>query len=198
MMSASSPTLRSRPFRAASSHVAVAVAVAALALASVLGAGCGAVKRPDGGTGLLGVGATPPDLHASDQDGAARSLSAERGHPVVVYFYPKDATPGCTKEACAFRDAWARYQAAHVQVFGVSADSVASHAEFAKAERLPFPILADPEHTWSAAFGVPTTLGMNKRVSFLLDKDGKVAKVYPDVDPGVHADRVLGDAAALK
>lgn len=175
-----------------------AFAPALVLCTAIASAGCGAPRRPDGGTGLLTVGSATPDLRATDQHGATQSLAAERGHPVVVYFYPKDATPGCTKEACAFRDAWDRYKAAHVQVFGVSADGVASHADFAKEQKLPFPLLADPSHTWSAAFGVPTTLGMTKRVSFLLDKDGKVAKTYPDVDPGVHATAVLADATALK
>jgi peroxiredoxin Q/BCP len=180
-------------FGAARVRAAVGAAVAgALALA-----GCGGVKRPDGGTGLLPVGSATPDLRAKDQHGAEQSLAAERGHPTVVYFYPKDATPGCTKEACAFRDAWDRYKAARVQVFGVSSDDVGSHEQFAKAQKLPFPLLADTTGAWATAFGVPSTLGMTKRVTFLLDKDGKVAKVYPDVDPGVHAGEVLGDATAL-
>jgi peroxiredoxin Q/BCP len=174
------------------SHVGKVVALA------IAVTGCGGVKRPDGGTGLLPEGTATPDLRAKDQHGAERSLAAERGHPTVVYFYPKDATPGCTKEACAFRDAWSRFEAAHVQVFGVSSDDVGSHEKFAKEQKLPFPILADTSGAWASAFGVPKTLGMTKRVTFLLDKDGRVAKVYPEVDPGVHADAVLADAAALR
>ena len=144
------------------------------------------------------LGSATPSLEAKDQHGATQSLAAQRGHATVVYFYPKDSTPGCTKEACAFRDAWDRYKAAHVQVFGVSSDDVASHESFAKEQKLPFPILSDTSGAWASAFGVPTTLGMTKRVTFLLDKDGKVAKVYPDVDPGVHATTVLEDASALR
>jgi len=158
---------------------------------------CGASQRPDGGQGLLPVGSAAPELSAMDQNGKLHTLAAERGHPVIVYFYPKDGTPGCTKEACAFRDTWNLYTAAGVQVFGVSADSEKSHAEFAKEQKLPFPILADPEQKWITAFGVATRLGMASRVSFLLDKDGKVARVYPDVDPAFHAEAVLKDAAAL-
>ncbi|HEY4116469.1 MAG TPA: peroxiredoxin [Byssovorax sp.] len=169
----------------------------ALVASSVLVFGCGAQQRPDGGEGLLPVGAAAPDLAAPDQNGKAHHVAEERGHALIVYFYPKDGTPGCTKEACAFRDAWAKFQAANVQIYGVSADGGASHADFAKVQKLPFPILADPDHTWSKAFGVGTTLGMDSRVSFLIDKDGKVARVYPDVDPGVHADQVLKDAAEL-
>jgi thioredoxin-dependent peroxiredoxin len=165
--------------------------------AAALITGCGAVSRPDGGEGHLPVGSAVPDLSAVDQEGTTRRLSAERGHPLIVYFYPKDGTPGCTKEACAFRDAWDRFKQAGVQIFGVSTDDSASHAEFAKEHKLTFPLLADPDSTWTKAFGVSTTLGMASRVSFLIDANGKVAKVYPDVDPGVHADEVLKDAAAL-
>lgn len=158
---------------------------------------CGAVQRPDGGSGLLPVGASAPDLTAQDQHGETKRLSAERGHPVVVYFYPKDGTPGCTKEACAFRDAWDGYQKQNVTIFGVSSQGVDSHRDFAKEEKLPFSLLADPDHVWADAFGVGRTLGMTSRVSFLIDGEGKIAKVYPDVDPGLHAAEVLSDAAQL-
>ncbi len=161
-------------------------------------AGCGATRRPDGGEGLLAVGTDAPNLTAVDQNGKSHRLADEKGHPVIVYFYPKDGTPGCTKEACAFRDAWNKFTAANVQVFGVSEDDSKSHEEFAKEQKLPFPILADPNGEWLRAFGVPSRLGMASRVSFLIDANGKVAKVYPDVDPGVHADEVLKDATAAK
>ena len=153
--------------------------------------------RPDGGSGLLPVGAPAPALTGTDQHGKPRSLVAERGHAVIVYFYPKDGTPGCTREACAFRDAWDRYKDAGVAIFGVSTDSEKAHAEFADEQKIPFPLLADIELRWAKAFGVRTTLGMASRVSFLIAPDGKVAKVYRDVDPGVHADEVLRDARAL-
>ena len=161
-------------------------------------AGCGATRRPDGGEGLLAIGADAPNLSAVDQNGKTHRLADEKGHPVVVYFYPKDGTPGCTKEACAFRDSWNKFTTANVQVFGVSEDDAKSHEEFAKEQKLPFPILADPSGEWLRAFGVPMRLGMASRVSFLIDANGKVAKVYPDVDPGVHADEVLKDATAAK
>ena len=147
---------------------------------------------------LLAVGAKPPEtLSAIDQTGKARSIGEQKGHPLVVYFYPRDGTPGCTEEACAFRDAWDKYTQAGVMVFGVSSDDRESKEEFAKEEKLPFPILADPEHRWAEAFGVGTTLGMMDRVTFLLDGSGAIAKVYPDVDPGVHATDVLADAKRL-
>jgi peroxiredoxin Q/BCP len=167
-----------------------------LAAALALG-GCSTASRPDGGVGLLAAGQSAPDLSAPDQNGQSRRIAAERGHPLVVYFYPKDGTPGCTREACAFRDAWGRYQQAGVQIFGVSADDQKSHETFAKEQKLPFPIVADPAHAWSDAFGVGTRLGMPARVTFLIDPAGRIAKVYPQVDPGVHADQVLKDAAAL-
>jgi thioredoxin-dependent peroxiredoxin len=172
-----------------------------LGVAVALGAtliGCGARQRTDGGKGLLPEGTAAPDLRATDQDGKAHAITDERGHPLVVYFYPRDATPGCTKEACAFRDVWKKFEAAGVQVFGVSSDDQASHAAFAREHKLTFPLLSDVDNTWAKAFGVPSTLGMYSRVTFLLDPSGKVAKVYPDVDPGVHAERVLADAAALR
>jgi peroxiredoxin Q/BCP len=168
-----------------------------VALAFTLALGCGASRRPDGGTGLLPAGSVAPDLSAPDQSGKVRRIQEEHGHPLVVYFYPKDGTPGCTREACAFRDAWERYQKAGVQIYGVSSDDRKSHEQFAKEQHLPFPIVADPGHAWSSAFGVPTRVGIDARVSFLIDPSGKVAKVYPDVDPGIHADDVLRDAAAL-
>jgi peroxiredoxin Q/BCP len=174
------------------------LAVGLVAVSSVACSGCGAVTRTDGGRGLLPVGALAPDLEASDQLGKTRRVMDERGHALVVYFYPKDGTPGCTHEACAFRDAWDKFKSANVQIFGVSSDDTKSHEQFAKEQRLPFPILADPDHRWAAGFGVRSTLGMDQRVTFLLGKDGTVAKVYPDVDPGVHADQVLKDAAGLR
>jgi peroxiredoxin Q/BCP len=147
---------------------------------------------------MLQPGTQAPELAAIDQHGQTHTLASERGHPVVVYFYPKDATPGCTKEACAFRDVWDRYKSAGVQVFGVSADDQASHEKFAVDQKLPFPLLADPNHVWIDAFGVPTRVGMPSRVTFLIAPDGKIAKTYPSVDPGVHATQVLADAEAVK
>ncbi len=165
--------------------------VTVVSLTALSALGCG------GSANALAVGAAAPDLGAVDQNGKTHRISEEKGHALIVYFYPKDNTPGCTKEACAFRDAWDKYKTANVQVFGVSADDQKSHEQFAKEQKLPFPILADPEHAWSTAFGVSTRLGMDSRVSFLIDKSGKVARVYPNVDPGIHADEVLKDAASL-
>jgi peroxiredoxin Q/BCP len=158
--------------------------------------GCGETQRPDGGTGLLEVGAMAPDLSATAHDGTPIAL-LELGKPAIVYFYPKDDTPGCTKEACAFRDIWSEYEAAGVLVIGVSTDDDASHREFASKHELTFPLIADTDKSWAKAFGVALKAGYAERVSFLLDSTGKLANVYPGVDPGVHAREVLDDAAKL-
>jgi peroxiredoxin Q/BCP len=158
--------------------------------------GCGETQRPDGGTGLLEVGAMAPDLSATAHDGTPIAL-LELGKPAIVYFYPKDDTPGCTKEACAFRDIWSEYEAAGVLVIGVSTDDDASHREFASKHELTFPLIADTDKTWARSFGVGLKAGYAERVSFLLDATGKIAEVYPGVDPGVHAREVLDAAARL-
>lgn len=145
----------------------------------------------------LTTGAQAPALSAQAHDGSTVDLRSLGGKPTIVYFYPKDGTPGCTTEACAFRDVWQKYEEAGVLVVGVSADSNESHAEFAKEHELPFPLIADEEGTWAEAFGVGATLGMASRDSFLIGPDGTIAKVYPGVDPGVHADEVLRDAKSL-
>ena len=171
-----------------------AAGILAVLLLSALAA-CGAQQRPDGGKGVLEVGASAPELEGVDVSGKRFRLSDSRAagtaKPAVVYFYPKDGTPGCTKEACAFRDAWKRFSERGVVVFGVSRDSEASHAKFLKEHELPFPLVADEEGKVQAAYGVPSQLGMAARVTFLVDQTGRIAKVWPDVDPGVHADDVL-------
>lgn len=111
-------------------------------IATVLVA-CGPVKRPDGGEGLLPVGASAPNVEGRTKDGKTLSLTGAGDKVKVVYFYPKDDTPGCTKEACAFRDSFAKYEQAGVVVFGVSKDSQASHDAFAKKHELPFYLTAD-------------------------------------------------------
>ncbi|CAN5614141.1 thioredoxin-dependent thiol peroxidase [soil metagenome] len=162
------------------------------------GAGCSTtVKRPDGGEGLLPIGASAPDFGATTKAGEATRLSTLRGAPVVVYFYPKDETPGCTKEACAFRDAWTKFQTAKVGIVGISRDSEESHRVFVKKHDLPFPLAADENGEIARSYGVKSTLGVSQRVTFLVTADGKIAKIWPDVDPAIHADEVLSAAAAL-
>lgn len=145
---------------------------------------------------MLAVGAKAPDLTGYGPDEKAISLSQVAGKRAVVYFYPKDGTPGCTKEACAFRDAWARYERAGVTVFGVSDDSRAQHKSFQAEHKLPFPLVADTDGAVGRGYGVKKGLFGYSRVTFLIGPDGKVEKVWPDVDPGVHATEVLSAAGA--
>jgi len=173
-----------------------------IALAALLGGATGC-QRSAHGTGdqsgnLLAVGSPLPELEGTDQNGKMHHLHESKGRPVVVYFYPKDNTPGCTKQACAFRDVWQRFEAAGVALYGVSRDDQASHEKFAKTHQLPFPLIADTEGRWEASFGVPNRSGRSARVSFLFDAQGKLTRVYPNVDPGVHATQVLGDVANLR
>jgi peroxiredoxin Q/BCP len=173
------------------------VTVAVLLLGCALSA-CGPTKRPDGGEGLLAVGAAAPEVVAEDPQGKPVTLSSLRGQPVAVYFYPKDETPGCTKQACAFRDAWDTLQGAGVHVIGVSRDDQASHREFVKHHALPFPLAADADGKLQEAWGVPSRMpGISARVTFLVGRDGKVARVWPEVDPALDAKNVLAAAAEL-
>jgi thioredoxin-dependent peroxiredoxin len=147
----------------------------------------------------LAVGAVAPDLVGTDADGGKQRLSDVKGKLAVVYFYPKDDTPGCTKEACAFRDAFDKYKAAGVTIFGVSRDSEESHRKFRQNHSLPFPLVADESGDVQRAYGVPSKMGiMAARMTFLVGRDGKIAHVWPDVDPGVHAVEVLAAALAQK
>jgi len=141
--------------------------------------------------GLLAPGAVAPDVVGKDASGQPVRLSDRRGKVSIVYFYPKDGTPGCTKEACAFRDAFDRFNQGGVTIFGVSRDDEASHAKFRAEHSLPFPLVADPEGAIQKAYGVPSFLpGLASRVTFLIAADGRIAKVWPNVDPAVHADEV--------
>jgi len=179
-----------------SRHWTVRLAMCAT-LALFLLPGC-ETRRPDGNVGLLPVGAPAPDVAGEGAAGQPVKLSDQKGKMAVVYFYPRDGTPGCTKQACAFRDAFQRLGGAGVVVFGISRDSAASHRDFRKEHNLPFPMVADESGDIAKAYGVPSKfIIMSSRVTFLIDADGKVAQVWPDVDPGVDAGRVLAAAKAL-
>ncbi len=135
---------------------------------------------------------------AMDQEGQVRQLSLlARERPVVLFFYPRDGTPGCTREACAFRDAWDRLQSTGALVIGVSTDDVQSHARFAAEHELPFPLLSDPDGSILRRYGVPSMLGMAARVTFVIGPNRRIARVFPDVDPAIHVEEVLGAVAAL-
>ena len=147
------------------------------------------------------VGQAAPDFRLQDQKGAWHTLAAERGHWVVLYFYPKDFTPGCTTEVCTFRDDIVQLRKAGADVFGVSLDDVKSHAEFAAKYKVPFRLLSDADSGTAKAYGVLTSkLGMQyaRRETFLIDPQGNVAKRYADVDPKENSKQVLADLAKLK
>ena len=146
---------------------------------------------------LLNVGDTAPDFSSVDQNGKPVRLSDFKGKPVVVYFYPKDDTPGCTKEACNFRDNYSEYEKAGVKVLGISVDDPNSHKKFEEKYSLNFTLVADHERKISENFGV---LGDRnaKRVTYIIGKDGKIAHVYPKVSPDEHAVEVMKKLKELK
>ena len=142
----------------------------------------------------LQIGDPAPDFTLPNQNGEPVQLSSLRGQRVVLYFYPKDATPGCTKEACAFRDEHAQFEKAEAVVLGVSCDSVAKHDKFISKFDLPFLLLSDEDQTIVNAYGAwgPKKF-MGKeyegihRISFLIDPQGKIQKIWPKVKPQEHA-----------
>lgn len=153
----------------------------------------------------LTKGAPAPAFSLPDQTGKVHTLADYRGQWVLVYFYPKDDTPGCTKEACAIRDRWGEFEKVGAQVLGISTDSVNSHSRFAAKYHLPFPLLADEDKTVVKAYGAwgpkkfmgREFLGTQRR-SFLIDPHGRIAKVYGKVKPAEHAEEVLKDLTALR
>lgn len=148
----------------------------------------------------LKAGDKAPEFMLPDQDGVSHKLSDYKDHWVLLYFYPKDDTPGCTKEACTLRDNLPRFGEIKAVVLGVSVDSVKSHRKFADKYQIPFPLLADEDKMVVNAYGVwgekkfmgRTYMGTN-RLSFLIDPTGKIAKVYEKVKPAEHAEEVLKD-----
>lgn len=151
------------------------------------------------------VGQKAPDFSAQDQHGKTHSLKEYKGSWVLLYFYPKDNTSGCTKEACAIRDTFPTFQGLKAVVFGVSVDSVASHKKFAEEYQLPFSLLADVDKSICHAYGVwqqksmmgNTFMGI-VRVSFLINPEGNIAKVYEKVKPEIHAQEVIDDLNKLQ
>jgi thioredoxin-dependent peroxiredoxin len=138
-----------------------------------------------------------PDVEFITENGMRLANGDLSGGKTVLYFYPKDDTPGCTKEACAFRDRMDDYKRAGIEVYGVSLDSPESHRQFSAEHNLNFPLLTDESGRASETLGVLNDRGVAKRVTFLLDPDGKIVKVYPEVSPETHADEILEDAAPL-
>ena len=146
------------------------------------------------------VGDAAPAFRLQDQNGDWHSLSDYDGQWVALYFYPKDDTPGCTTEACAFRDDVFKFKKMGVAVVGVSVDDVTSHKAFAEKHKLPFTLLADPDKTVAKEYGVLTTysgMELASRQTFLIDPEGNVAKHYPKVDADKHSPEVLADLEVL-
>ena len=153
---------------------------------------------------MLKIGDAAPEFSLSDQDGKTHTLSDYRGRWVLVYFYPKDNTPGCAKEACAIRDEWSQFKELGAVVLGVSRDSVKSHRGFADKQRLPFTLLSDESAGMIRSYGAWSKkklagreyMGI-ARISYLVDPNGRIAKVYPKVKPPAHAAEVLADLREL-
>jgi len=148
----------------------------------------------------LHAGDPAPPFTAATQDGTKVSLSDFKDKKVILYFYPKDDTPGCTKEACAFRDDFAQFKAKGAVVLGVSVDPVKAHAKFAQKFKLPFTLLADEDKKIVQAYGVwgqKSFMGRKymgtHRVTFLIGPDGKIKRIWPDVKPAEHTQEVLAE-----
>jgi peroxiredoxin Q/BCP len=151
---------------------------------------------------LVAEGEAAPDFTLRDDRGREVTLSSLRGKPVVLYFYPKDDTPGCTTQACGIRDAYGEFERAGAVVLGVSPDDESSHVKFRSKYELPFTLLADTDHSVAEQYGVwgekkymgKAYMGVN-RSTFVIDADGNVKKVMRDVKPATHADDVLSALA---
>ncbi len=149
----------------------------------------------------LQIGDLAPGFQLSDQHGEVVSLNQYQGQWVVLYFYPKDDTPGCTKEACSFRDNINHLINQQAVILGMSIDSIESHQSFATKFKLPFSLLADADATVSKRYGALLNLGFMKfakRHSFIIDPSGKIAKIYRKVDPEEHVQQVLEDLKSLQ
>jgi peroxiredoxin Q/BCP len=167
-----------------------------LALLGLFSLGCGAPAS----AAPPAVGSPAPGFALPDQNGKEHTLASYAGKWLVVYFYPKDGTPGCTKQVCAFRDSIGKVRGAGAEVVGVSVDDVDSHKKFAEEHKVPFPLLADVDKKMATAYGVLTSkLGMQyaRRDTFVIDPQGKIAKHYPNVDPEQNVAQVVADLAQL-
>jgi len=145
----------------------------------------------------LADGSVAPSFRLQDQNSAWVNLADYKGKWVVVYFYPMDDTPGCTTEACTFRDDIFAFRRMGVSVLGISVQGVASKKEFAEKYSLPFPVLADEDKAVAKAYGVLSMFRIASRETFIVDPQGKIAKHYPDVDPKTHSAQLQADLRAL-
>ncbi len=141
---------------------------------------------------MLKVNSEAPDFTLPDQYGKQYTLSNKRGRYVLIYFYPKDDSPGCIKEACSIRDTYEEFENENVKVFGISSDSIESHKQFEEKYKLPFTLLSDPEKKVITLYGANGELS-TKRISYLINPRGIIVKTYPKVDPAHHAAAILKD-----
>lgn len=155
------------------------------------------VKQASSPDKPLAAGDEAPKLEAVAHTGEQVKLSGFHGRPVILYFYPKDDSPGCTIEAKGLRDSWVQLKKHHAVVLGVSADDNVSHRAFASKYDLSFRLLPDKDHKIAKAFGVPVKGGHDMRYTFIIDKQGKIAKVMPNVDPRKNAQLVLDELGKL-
>jgi thioredoxin-dependent peroxiredoxin len=149
----------------------------------------------------LAPGNLAPKFTLADQESKTQSLSSYRGRWVVLYFYPKDDTPGCTTEACNFRDDQLALRALNVQILGISVDDSKSHAQFAQKFHLPFPLLADTEGRVARDYGALWSIGplrIAKRYTFVIDPEGRIAKIYRNVKPSTHSRELQQDLKELQ
>jgi peroxiredoxin Q/BCP len=151
----------------------------------------------------LEAGDPAPDFEMIADDGSTVSKASQAGRRYVLYFYPKDDTPGCTTQACGLRDAWTRVAETGVEIFGVSPDSTKSHVKFREKYALPYRLLSDSKHAVAEAFGVwieksyaGRTYYGNERTTFVIGPDGRIETVLPQVKPDVHVDQLLEALAA--
>lgn len=152
---------------------------------------------------VLSEGVKAPDFELKDSEGNLHKLSDYVGQTIVVYFYPKDDTPGCTKEACSFRDSYADFKKAGVTIIGISPDKVSSHKKFKDKYELPFTLLADPDHKVCEAYGV---WGLKKsfgreyegvfRTTYVIGPEGEIKRVFENVKPSDHSQEVLSEVAS--
>ena len=148
----------------------------------------------------VAIGQLAPDFELTDQDGLLHSLEDYRDRWVVLFFYPKDGTPGCTTEACEFRDNIFAFRDLNTQILGISMDDAESHKAFSEEHGLPYPLLADVEGHVAESYGVKTRmfgLTVAKRQTFIVDPDGNLVKHYETVKPATHSKDVLADLAVL-
>ena len=147
----------------------------------------------------LKVGSSAPKFTLEDAYGNKYSLNDYEGkNPVIVYFYPKAGTPGCTTEACGIRDSWDKFKENGIVVLGISVDSKSAIKQFINDHNLNFPLLSDESKKVSKEYGVLNNLGIDSRITFIIDKNGKIADIIRDVDVATHADDVFKKAIKLK